>query len=199
MSSCADDAELEGACPHAPLIVPEKDIHLPLVRPILRPGYQSMPHRVRSNVLPFAGIRIANPHLRIPEIPLPQEIANAISEFLRRQASPVTHPGDEGFTGFRRWPAEEMHVIRKNDVPSDFPAMGLQPCLADCIVRCVVGEERTTFTRARGQEQDDCGFASVNGWVMRRASALFGHFLCLDILHKVMIGWRVRTRALHVE
>ena len=113
----------DGACPsrHSSRLVPSQSVQYPLKRPIIRAGHQSRPNRIVPDVLPLGAVRFPAPHLAVPCLALPNGLLFGPRPARRRAGFPIGHPIAHVAWIANGGCAEQMKVIRHEDVPPDSP------------------------------------------------------------------------------
>ncbi len=131
---------------------------------------------VVAHILPFCRVRLADSHLPIPKIRLPQRHLLSIRPTASDEVLPETHPRSQRMRGRRSWSAEEVQVIWQHDKTTYFPKGRLRPCGRHHFERRRVRKERAAFAGTNGDEDDHAAIVVVNGRRMCRAFSV-GEFV----------------------
>jgi len=133
-------------------LVPGQNVHLSLVRPILRTRNHACFDRILPKIKPLLPVALPAPQTTVKKIALPDWRFASIRPPPRHLTAPKTRPGCDRRRGRRRWCAEEVQMIRHGDPAAHQPMIGLAPAVQEQGHDFSPRQQRTAFIHAHRQE-----------------------------------------------
>jgi hypothetical protein len=132
-----------------------------LIRPISWPAYQASADRILDNVMPLLIVIVPPPQLCVPKMSLPDRRVLPIRPISSSVRFPKAHPLHQWLRCQVRWRAEQMHVIRHDDVPPNCPLRRFFPRHQQEFVRGMVRQKCFSVLCANREENDDRHIAPI--------------------------------------
>ena len=111
----------------APSSLPIQQIQLSLIWPVLRTRHQAGPHGIFDHIPPLFVVALHPPQLGIPKIALPDWRVSRFGPIPRGMGFPIRNPLLKQRRLYCRWGAEQVQVIRHENIPAYKPRMGITP------------------------------------------------------------------------
>ncbi len=135
-----------------------------LVRPVVWVGDEPLADGIGPDVLPFGGEVLAAAQLGVPALALPEGMRMGKREREGDFGLPVFHPAVEVGNGNATGNAQQMDVVRHDDVAGNEPVPGIAPGIKHAVHGGWVVEHPLPVLSIDGDEKNDrMAVAPVNG------------------------------------